>query len=435
MVTDMRKMKDSGVDWIGEIPENYEVKRIKACIALRYGGCWGEDEQEDNSYLCIRIADFDFNTQSVKNTASTKRSYSDNQLRNGLLKDGDIIIEKSGGGEKTPVGRTVIYDATKYPKAMFANFCDALRPSSEIYNKFFAYCLKAFYQNVDMHLFFNQTTGLQNLNMQKYLCAKIPFSNKQEQKAIADFLDTKCSEIDALSADIQSEIDTLEAYKRSVITEAVTKGLDKNVEMKDSGTGWMGTTPKSWNRTRVKYCLYEKNIRSATGTEEPLSMSQKFGIIPTSEIDVPHIMASYVGAKIAVPNDLVLNKLKAHLGVFSVSKYKGLVSPDYAVYGAYKNTNPKYLEYLFGTELCINEFKKYITGVGQGLSRLYTDDLFSIAVSLPNRDEQDRIVEYLNHLCNETAEIVSRKQEQLEVLADYKKSLIYEYVTGKKEVS
>ena len=256
----------------------------------------------------------------------------------------------------------------------------------------------------------------------------------EEQQNIAVYLKEKCAEIDALMADIQSQIETLEQYKRSVITEAVTKGLNPNVPMKDSGTGWMGMVPSNWGRTRIKYCLCEIDLRSITGKEEPLSMSQRFGIIPTSQIDVPHTLASYVGAKIAHPGDLVFNKLKAHLGVFSVSQYTGLVSPDYAVYRAYENVNAKYLEYMFKTDACIAEFKKRITGVGQGLSRLYTSNLFAICVAIPQKVEQDTIVKMLDAKCAEIDAIIDGKRQQLSVLEEYKKSVIFEYVTGKKEV-
>ena len=141
-----------------------------------------------------------------------------------------------------------------------------------------------------------------------------------------------------------------------------------------------------------------------------------------------------VGQKIVEPGELVLNKLKAHLGVCFVSNYKGLVSPDYAVYKANEKVKSKLLEYVFHTASCIWEFKKYITGVGQGLSRLYTKDLFRINVALPDMLEQQQIVSYLDSKCSEIDSLIADKKRQLDILADYKKSLIYEYVTGKKDV-
>lgn len=204
--------------------------------------------------------------------------------------------------------------------------------------------------------------------------------------------------------------------------------------MKDSGIEWIGEVPADWTIIRVKNLLTEINDRSETGLEEPLSMSQVLGIVPSSMIAVANPATSYVGAKKVQPNDLVFNKLKAHLGVFAVSNYSGLVSPDYAVYCTTKRVDPKFLEYLFKTPNCIQEFKKYITGVGAGLSRLYTSDLFNIKVALPVVEVQKHIVEHLNGFCSQTDTLISEKQSLIDDLESYKKSLIYEVVTGKRRV-
>ena len=152
-------------------------------------------------------------------------------------------------------------------------------------------------------------------------------------------------------------------------------------------------------------------------------------------IAVANPATSTIGQKIVEPGDLVFNKLKAHLGVFFVSNYHGLVSPDYAVYRANNKVNPKFLEYLFHTSACITEFKKYITGVAEGLMRLYTSDLFDIHIALPERGEQEQIVNYLNESVQKYDDLISEKHSLIEDLQAYKKSLIYEGVTGKREVS
>ena len=164
-------------------------------------------------------------------------------------------------------------------------------------------------------------------------------------------------------------------------------------------------------------------------------MSQKLGLVPTKMLDViPNMASSFVGAKLAYVDDLVFNKLKAHLGVFSVSKYDGLVSPDYAVYYSTGKVHLKYLEYLFKTPQCISEFRKRSTGIAAGLTRLYTDGLFAIECPFPDMSEQIQIVDYLNEKCEQIDRLMAIKQAKIEKLEQYKKSLIYEYVTGKKEV-
>lgn len=256
----------------------------------------------------------------------------------------------------------------------------------------------------------------------------------KEQTSIATYLDTQCAKIDEIIAQAKNSIEDYRQWKASIIYEAITKGLDQNIELKDSGIEWIGEIPADWAIIRVKNLLTEINDRSGSGLEQPLSMSQSLGVVPSSMIAVANPATSYIGAKIVQPNDLVFNKLKAHLGVFAVSSFTGLVSPDYAVYRANERVDPKFLEYLFKTPNCIQEFKKYITGVGAGLSRLYTNDLFNIKVALPVVSVQRHIVEYLNGFCSQADALIYEKQSLIDDLEAYKNSLIYEVVTGKRRV-
>lgn len=259
-----------------------------------------------------------------------------------------------------------------------------------------------------------------------------PFDN---QVHIANFLTNKCSEIDELIEVEKKQIEKLKEYKQSIIMETVTKGLNKSVSLRNSGVDWIGDIPEHWSILRIKNVLLERSERSVYGTETPLSMSQKFGLIPTKDLGtIPNMASSLVGAKITHVNDLVFNKLKAHLGVFSVSKYNGIVSPDYAVYYSTGLASLKYLEYLFKTPQCIMEFKKKSTGIAAGLTRLYTSDLFGIYCPYPSLREQQIIVDYLDKQCSDIDGLIELKNKKMERLTDYKKSLIYECVTGKQEV-
>lgn len=199
---------------------------------------------------------------------------------------------------------------------------------------------------------------------------------------------------------------------------------------KDSGVKWMGEIPCHWQAVRIKWLLNERIERSEDGEGTPLSMSQKYGLIPTSEMDVvPNLAANYVGAKRVYTNDLVFNKLKAHLGVFAISKNDGLVSPDYAVYTPTPRTFLPYLEYLFHTQLYISEFKKKTTGVAIGFTRLYTDGLFAIYSIYPPLEEQKSIVAYLNKKTAEIDEQVSKVEREIELLKEYKQAEIARVVT------
>ena len=263
----------------------------------------------------------------------------------------------------------------------------------------------------------------------------VAIPDELEQERIVAYLDNQCNEIDTVIEKTKATIEEYKHLKQSLITQAVTKGIHQDCDMVATEYEWIGEIPSHWKTIKAKWLLGERKERSQEGAEEPLSMSQKFGLIPTKEMDmIPNMASSFVGAKLVYEGDLVFNKLKAHLGVFAVSKYEGLVSPDYAVYYPTGVVNVKYLEYLFKTPQYIAEFRKKSSGVGAGLTRLYTDDLFSIYCSVPPMEEQEEIIAYLDKQCAEMDTLIARKTALLAEMEAYKKSVIYEYVTGKKEV-
>ena len=428
----MREMKDSNVNWLNAIPCDWALSRIKYVL----------------------------NERTEKNDPIKTKDILSLTAKQGVIP----LSEKEGGGNKPKEDFTAYKLA--YPNDIVINSMNILSGSVGL-SKYFGcvspvyYMLRPFNDNFDVRYFnyifqtkvfqlslFGLGNGIlikesgngkfntirMRIPMEKFGNLLIPVPNEKEQIKISNFLDSKCSEIDATVEDIQKEISLLEDYKKSVITEVVTKGLNPDAEMKDSGIEWIDEIPKHWEIIRIGYILGEIDRRSITGMEESLSVSQVLGVVPSSQIAVPSTASTMVGQKIVEPGELVLNKLKAHLGVCFVSNYKGLVSPDYAVYKANEKVKSKLLEYVFHTASCIWEFKKYITGIGQGLSRLYTKDLFRINVALPDMLEQQQIVSYLDSKCSEIDTLIADKKRQLNILADYKKSLIYEYITGKKEV-
>ena len=207
--------------------------------------------------------------------------------------------------------------------------------------------------------------------------------------------------------------------------------MKKYESYKDSGVGWIGEIPSHWSCVKIKHLLRERVDKSEDGIGEPLSMSQKYGLIPTSQMDVvPNLATSYVGAKRTRQGDMVLNKLKAHLGVFALSAYDGLVSPDYAVYYGTGRADLEYLEYLFKTPLYVSEFIKKTTGVAIGFNRLYTDDLFSIPAHYPPMQEQKRIVDYLKDKTLKIEQYVSARERERELLDSLEQSEIANVVTN-----
>lgn len=417
----MREMKDSGIEWIGEIPNSWTVRRGKTLFV-------------NTKYIPGKLSsNYDRLSLTLKGVLPRKKDDSDGLQPKDfdtyqLLRENELVF-KLIDLQNVSTSRVGLAHATGLVSPAYI----VLHANEEILPAFAEkFYLMMWYREIFNSLGDNGVRS--SLNVSDLLNIPVCYPKMEEQIFLTNYLDTKCSEIDATAEDIQKEIDLLEEYKKSVITEAVTKGLNPDAEMKDSGVEWIGEIPKHWEIIRIGYILGEIDRRSITGMEESLSVSQVLGVVPSSQIAVPSTASTMVGQKIVEPGELVLNKLKAHLGVCFVSNYKGLVSPDYAVYKANEKVKSKLLEYVFHTASCIWEFKKYITGVGQGLSRLYTKDLFRINVALPDMLEQQQIVSYLDSKCSEIDSLIADKKRQLDILADYKKSLIYEYVTGKKEV-
>lgn len=417
----MQKMKYSGVEWIGEIPKDWEILPTKRFFS--HTKTLAGDKVDTYERLALTM------------NGVIKRSKDDSEGLQPEKFDTYQVLK-----ENELVFKLIDLANVKTSRVGLSPFTGIVSPAYIVLtnesddNRFYYYFFISMYYNE----IFNRLgdNGVRSsLNAQDLLSVPIVNISSDTQHRIADFLDDKCGKIDRYIEKQQQIIDKLKEYKQAVITEAVTKGLNPDVPMKDSGIEWIGMIPEHWKVMRIKNLLKERNERSEDGIEEPLSMSQKLGLIPTKFMDtIPNIASSFIGAKLAYVNDLVFNKLKAHLGVFSVSHYDGLVSPDYAVYYSTGLANLKYLEYTFKTPQCICEFRKKSSGIADGLTRLYTSGLFSIYVPFPCIMEQNSIAKHLETRCSEIDSAISKQTSIIEKLTEYKKSLIYEAVTGKMEV-
>lgn len=214
-------LRPSGIDWIGDVPEHWVNTRIKFNILRSAAGVWGDDEKGDeNDIVCFRIADFDYDERCLSTEKITIRNIESKQLEGRYLSKGDLLIEKSGGGESTPVGRVVYCNYNG--KATYTNFIHSITLSDSVDSRFFLYYFNMLYSNKVNLLFFNQTTGLQNLQVSDYLGQSICLPPLSEQQAIADYLDKKCAEIDGLKAKLSKKSETLTELRQSIISEVVT---------------------------------------------------------------------------------------------------------------------------------------------------------------------------------------------------------------------
>ena len=240
--------KESGVEFIGEIPQDWEVKKIKYTQSDLIGGVWGnEPEGNKNDIYCIRVADFNYVQLAISTHNLTLRNISLKEKDRRILRSDDLLVEKSGGGEKSPVGKTVMFDGGIPRPSVTSNFISKFTAKSDsCFPRYLLYCLSFLYQMGLTRKHIKQSTGLQNLDIDSYFQERIPLPSLAEQHQIAAFLDRKTGQIDELLRIKERRIELLREQRAALINQAVTKGLDPNVEMKPSGVEWIGEIPKNW---------------------------------------------------------------------------------------------------------------------------------------------------------------------------------------------
>ena len=423
----MREMKDSGIEWIGEIPKDWVCCKVKNATSFVGSGTTptsSNQEFYDGDISWIQSGDLykAVAVESVEKKLTLKALKSFSALH--IYQAPFIVMAMYGAS----VGNT----AFSKIDACCNQACCCIK-NNEFFNLNFMYYWLILAQ-ID---FLGRAIGgtQPNISQEKIRNQHIVKPSLEEQQQIADYLDTKCSEIYATAEDIQKEISLLEEYKKSVITEAVTKGLNPDAEMKDSGIEWIGEIPKHWKVDKIKYHL-KRNEPKNPGNAIVLSVYRDYGVIPKDSRDDNHNVTSEDTSKYKYvkKGQLVINKMKAWQGSLAVSDYDGIVSPAYFIYDFIdEEYNHKYFHYLVRS--CYKEeFKRISGGIREGQWDLSPEGFSNTMVLLPSIEEQNEILDYILQKEMEIAPLIADKKRQLDILADYKKSLIYEYVTGKKEV-
>jgi type I restriction enzyme S subunit len=244
--------KDSGVEWLGNVPSHWGIDRFKASIISARNGIWGDEPQGDeNDIVCVRVADFDRSRIQIKPYIPTVRSVTEKERANRVLRKGDLLLEKSGGGELQPVGQVVLYQLDT--PAVCSNFVARVALKPEMFPSYWNYVHSAGYFVGVNRGSINQTSGIQNLDQDRYFNERAPFPPSEEQIAIAAFLDRETAKIDALIAEQEKLITLLVEKRQAIISQAVTRGLDPDAPMKDSGVAWLGEVPAHWNVKKLRY--------------------------------------------------------------------------------------------------------------------------------------------------------------------------------------
>ena len=401
MVASMREMKDSGVEGIDLVPENWDRVQLEHCAYIIRGGSPRPIEQymseTDEGYSWIKIGDTEKGNKYI--THIREKIISAGLSKTRYVKAGTLLLTNSMSfGE---------------PYILKVNGC--------IHDGWLAFSNLKFVDKEFLYYFlvspacrvqFEKSSDggvVQNLNIDKVKHSIVYFPSVSEQQAIVAFLDSKCAEIDALSADIQSEIETLEAYKRSVITEAVTKGMDKNVPMKESGIEWVGEIPATWDVHPV-YAYFEERKNKNYALQEQNLLSLSYGKIIRKDIDtlgglLPASFNTYniveAGDIIIRPTDLQNDKRSLRTGLVTE---KGIITSAYIDLAPRGNINSEYFHYLLHSYDVQKVFYNMGNGVRQGLNY---SEFSKLMVFTPSRDEQNAIVSYLNAKCAEIEAIIN----------------------------
>lgn len=434
--------KPSGIDWIGEVPKHWQVKRLKNIVLNDIGGLWGDEPADDeNDIIVLRVADFDrTNSRIIDNPEFTYRNIRASQLEGRLIKQGDILLEKSGGGEQQPVGKAVLFD--KDFRAVTSNFINKIETIPSVNNHFALYLFDALYYNNINVRNIKQTTGIQNLDNTGFFSENISLPPTAEQLTIANYLDDQTQKIDLLIANKKGQAEKLKELRQIEINNAVTKGLNPNAEIKDSGIDWLGEVPKHWAVKRLK------NVSNfiQTGITPPSEKSEYYdGDIPwygPSGFNGDTILsnpAKYITQKAIEDNEAKLFPIDcifmigigATIGKVGIIKepsscnqqlnivnFKSYVSPDFGVYllKTYENIIIKIAN--FSTLPIYNQVQ---TG--------------NLKFLLPPKEEQLQIAKYLQERTAAIDKLIINIDAQIEKLQELRKIKIYEAVTGKIKVN
>lgn len=418
----MREMKDSGISWVGEIPKEWSVKKIKHISYVIGGNGFNVELQglESGDYPFCKASDISNAGKYLDKAANYVTFDIVRDQHYNIIPKGAILFPKIGEAMKKNNRTICVLDCCA------DNNCQAIVPFERNSGMFLYYILTC----VNMGWFDNAGT-IPCMNNRKFLNSKVPFPSLVEQQRIAEFLDRECGKIDGLKADIQAQIDTLEQYKRSVITEAVTHGLNPSAPMKDSGIPWVGKTSEYWKVGRIGGLYELRNQKVSDKDFMPLSVTMK-GILP--QLETAAKTNDGDNRKLVRVGDFAINSRSDRRGSCGISDYDGSVSLINTILKPRNRMNAKYYNWLFHTPMFADEFYKWGHGIVDDLWTTNWSEMKRISIPLPPLDEQQEIADYLDNKSAEIERIIADKKSQIETLDGYKKSLIYEYVTGKKEV-
>lgn len=432
----MREMKDSGVSWIGEIPADWEVHKVSSSFS--------EKKEKNTDYEFDRAFKFRYGTLEPKNESGDITELRETYLLYTIVDKGDIVINCLNLNYDFISQRVAIVPH----RGIITSAYLILKPRDGLYSDYFTYLFKAM---DNMKLFHGMGSGVRlTLTFKDLKHQPMVIPPQAEQHRIVSYLDTKCAKIDAIIARQQQVIEKLKAYKLSVITEAVTKGLNPDVPMKDSGIEWIGAVPSAWRISQLKYFA---TVRSG------ITLGKKYPkdaeLVEVPYLRVANVQGEYVDLT-DVAHILVLpveaEKYQLHKGELLMTEggdrdklgrgcvWNGEIEPClhqnhvYAVTTDSQHLSVHFLDYMTTSAVARNYFD-YTAKKTTNLASTNATTILQFRFPIPPVEEQLAIVEYLNQICQRTDHVIAQHSAIIDKLTEYKKSLIYEVVTGKREIA
>lgn len=403
MVLEMRKMKDSGIEWIGEIPEGWEIAKAKYFIDISHGS-----DPKTQGFIPV----YGSGSESFKTCGEHKEGPA-------------VLIGRKGATLHIP----------HYIEGKYWNVDTAfdVKSKSHCILKFYYYLAACF----DYKYYISQTT-LPGMTQSNYYNMFLPVPSLSKQFQIATYLDAHGAAFDFLISKVRSSIEEYKKLKQAVITQAVTKGVRGEREMKDSGVEWIGEIPVEWSVQRIKTIFSIRNERNFLPLEQVnlISLYTDKGVIQHCDIEktTGNKASNADGYKKVCPNDMIVNIILCWMGAIGRSDYAGVTSPAYDVYVPSPEIECRFYHFYFRTLGFSGDCYKNGRGIMAMRWRTYSDQFRSIKVVVPPLEEQKEIVDYLDAKCAEIDKLIAKKEQLVKELESYKKSLIYEVVTGKREV-
>lgn len=418
-----------GIAWMGAIPATWSIHATKRHYEIQLGKMLQNRPETELDIPVSYLKALHVLWGEVRVDDLPQMWAGPSDLNQYQVKDYDLLVCE--GGE---AGRAGILSSSP-PNAIIQNSLHRVRPKSSASIEFLRYLLQAVSSSGWLDVLCNKAT-IAHFTREKFADVRIPVPPIDQQRAIAAFLDRETERIDSLITKKQRQIELLNEKRAALISRAVTKGLNPDAKMKDSGVEWLGEIPAHWEVHRAKVLFREINARSTTGEEELLTVSHITGVTRRSEKNVNMFMAeSFEGYKKCEPHDFVINTMWAWMGAMGISPLSGIVSPSYNVYRPIiDDIEPWFYDYLCRTGAFIAEVTCHSQGVWTSRLRLYPEKFFEIRLPFPPLAEQRAIVTAIRKETGHYDTLQEKIEYSITKLHEYRIALITAAVTGKIDV-